>query len=251
VAASFDHAARTVAHQSKAVAEAAHRAYEEALPAEQRSFASIGRVPPVTAGEPARPVREAVAAIGVANTGAALALEVGLGSVDDAYLERLINAAMAVRSAGTRGIDLLHHPSVPTARLVLAHDAARACYEIDAALAASPQLRNQSIGAHLGSRDERLPAWWRAIADPLVDRLVNSDTRERSAARIAAGAAHDAAEQLMRTYEAARRTNACSSALLRCARGAALAAAYAAWSALSAIPQSSAASESRVSPRPV
>lgn len=239
--------ARTVAHNSKVVADAAHTAYEAVLPPEQRSFAAKGRVPPVIAGAPVRPVREAVAALGSANGYAALALDFSIQSVQHMPLQPLVDAAAALGSAGTQAVDSLHDLSAVTARLALAHSTARACYEMRDVLLASmgPATRRT---AHLPMSNDRLPAWWRAVRDPLVQRLAATRAGEFDQMRMAAGAAYDAAQHLMRAYEVARLTGAAGSALMRCARGAALAAAYAAWSTLSVAPDSSAGSASPSTP---
>lgn len=224
--------ARSVAHNSKLVADAAYRAYEAALPAEQRSFASRGRVPPVIAGEPDRPVRDAVAALGAANGYAALALDFSIQGAGRTPVQPLVGAASALGSAGTQAVDSLHDLSAAAARLALAHSTARACYEMRDVLLASMGPAT-GRGAHLPMSTDRLPAWWRGVRDPLVQRLASTQAGEFDQMRRAAGAAYDAAQHLMRAYEVARLTGAVGSALMRCARGAALAAAYAAWSALS------------------
>lgn len=220
--------ARTVAHNSRVVADAAHTAYEATLPPEQRSFASKGRVPPVIAGEPGRPVREAVAALGAANGWAALALDFSIESVERTPVPPLVDAASALGSAGTQAVDSLHNLSAVAARVALAHSTARACYQVRDVLLAST-----SRSARFALSNDRLPAWWRAVRDPLVQRLAASPAEDFGELRMAAGAAYDAAQHLMRAYEAARLTGTAGSAVTRCARSAALAAAYAAWSALS------------------
>jgi hypothetical protein len=222
-----DRTVRTAAQRCKTLAVQARVVYDEALPG-QRSFASVGHIPPVTAGEPARPLLDTVGALSAANASAAVALDVGGGA--GVVGDQLVTAADALTHVCSDAVAALHDTPAVTTRVNVAHAAARSCYAVRDALAADATASGAVAGTPAVPRGSA-PAWWRALADPLVEVLARTPPQELDAARMAAGAAHHAAEHLMWLYVPSRKSGRVSSALLRCARATALAAEYAAWSA--------------------
>lgn len=227
-------AALEASRAARAAARIACDAYRATLPPGQQDAARTDRMPVIATGRPDHPLASAVAALATSCDAGALAVDLALSTCDAEDVASLTEVVDETILSAHLGVAALRVVESSAERIRLAHRTAGTAHLTCSVLttrAAGHEVSGTRMWVNRGS--SQLPSSVRTLVRGLGDRVAHREQIDAQGdERVAAAAAHDGAEHLMRAYERFRPADGADGALRRYVRLTTLACAYAGWATL-------------------